>query len=397
MLSRRNFLSVGAGGLAGISALPLSAASHKERLTITKVELFRVCPPLQEGVLAKSDTNDFDKVPKFMLKVHTDSGIVGLGETGRFAGGPNSAVAVQLRRAAAALVGHNVLDFYLPNLQLPVNSDNMAFEVAFYDIIGKAVGWPVWRLLGGLGQRKVVVHYWIGKGLSPEELRHAAQRAVALGFDGIKMKRIVPLAPALDAIYSVSPKLKMTVDLMGYYPGEVRSLLKEMDAIGNVLVLEDPPPYNLAALPQSQIADGLAAYHKWSQETKIPIAIHLYVNRYKERGMVDATAAEACSVFNLDAPNMQEWVGDAYFAGAVGKAVYRASAHELGVLDAAMLHACAAAPNCTYPSDILSFERVNNLLVKPLEREGSYYIVSDKPGLGVELDMDAVKRYEART
>ena len=126
MLSRRDLL-VGAGGLAGISTLPLSAAGHKERLTMTKVELFRVCPPLQEGVLAKSDTHGFDKIPKFMLKVHTDSGIVGLGETHRMGGGPDSAGAVQLRRAAEALRGKNVLDFYLPHLQLPVDTDVMAF------------------------------------------------------------------------------------------------------------------------------------------------------------------------------------------------------------------------------------------------------------------------------
>ena len=69
----------------------------------------------------------------------------------------------------------------------------------------------------------------------------------------------------------------------------------------------------------------------------------------------------------------------------------------VNVVDASLLHACAAAPNCTYPSDILSYERVNNLLVKPLDRRGSYYIVPDTPGLGVELDMDAVKRYAAKT
>lgn len=395
MLSRRNFL-VSGGGLAGLATLPLSAAGHKERLTITKVELFPVLPPLKPGVLAKSDTNDFDKVPKFMLKVHTDSGIVGLGETHRMHGGVNSVGAAQLRRAAEALRGRNVLDFYLPNLQLPVDTDVMAFEVAFYDILGKAVRWPVYRLLGGLGQRKVLVHYWIGRNLSTEELREAAQRAVALGLGGIKIKRQTPLVNALKIFDSVSPKLKITVDLMGYYHGAFLPLLREMETIGNVLVLEDPPP-SLQNLPPSQISDGLATYHKWGLKTQIPIAIHLYVNRYKERGMVNAIAAEACSVFNLDAPNMAEWVSDAYFAGAVGKPVYHASAHELGVLDAALLHACAAAPNCTYPSDILSFERVNNLLVKPLERQGTYYVVSDNPGLGVELDMDAVKRYRATT
>jgi muconate cycloisomerase len=392
VFSRRNFL-VSAGGLAGISTLPLSAAGRKERLTITKVELFLVAPLLQEGVLPEADLVSFCRMPKFMLKVHTDSGIVGLGETHRLHNADDEAT---VRRAAAALVGRNVLDFYLPNLQIPVNAYNTAFEVAFYDIIGKAVGWPVWRLLGGLGQRKVVVHYWIGKGLSLEMIRDAAQRAIDLGFDGIKMKRIVPLAPALKTIYSVSPNLKMTVDLMGYYPEYFPPVLREMEDIGNVLVLEDPPP-RLDNLPQSQMADGLAACNMVCRQTKIPVALHWYINRYNERGIVNATAADACEVFNLDAPNMWEWVSNARFAGAVGKSVYRASAHELGVLDAAMLHACAAAPNCTYPSDILSFERVSNLLVKPLEREGSYYVVPDTPGLGVELDMDAVKRNKGKS
>lgn len=395
MLSRRELL-VGTGGLAGISALPLIAAGHQERLTITNVELFRVAPPLKEGCLPKSDLESFSKIPKYMLKVHTDSGIVGLGETHRMGGGPDSDGPVRLRRAAEAVCGKNVLDFYLPHLQLPVDTDVMAFEVAFYDIIGKAVGWPVYRLLGGLGQRKVLVHDWIGKGLSPEMIRAATERAVAAGFKGIKMKRIVPLADALKVIYSVSPKLEITVDLMGSYPGDFLPVVRELEAIGNVLVIEDPPP-RLDNLPPSQIADGLAACHKLSQETKIPLALHWYINRYKVPGMVKAIAAEACSVFNLDMPNMAEWVSSAYLAGAVGKSVYHASAQELGVLDAAMLHACAAAPNCTYPSDILSFQRVSDLLVKPIEIRESYAIVSDNPGLGVELDMDAVGRYEART
>ena len=58
-----------------------------------------------------------------------------------------------------------------------------------------------------------------------------------------------------------------------------------------------------------------------------------------------------------------------------------------------MLHACAAAPNCTYPSDILSHQRVHNLLTRPIEFRDSYATVPDGPGLGVELDEDALRRY----
>lgn len=374
-------------GLAGVAALPPSAAGPKERLTITQVELFRVCPPLQEGILARAAPPDFDVVPKYIVKVHTDAGIVGLGETHRMSGGPDSAAAIQLHQAAERLKGRNVLDFNLARLELPAPTDVGAFETAFYDILGKAVGWPVWRLLGGLAQRRIPVHYWCGKGLTPEELKALAERAVALGFAGIKMKRFYPLPQALEIFASVSPSLQITVDLMGHYAGDFLPVARELEAVGNVLAIEDPPP---------QI-DALDAYRELRQQLRIPIAMHLYINREGVRGMIRAISAEACSVFNLGAGSMTEFVARSYLAGEAGIGVWHGSAHELGVLDAAMLHVCAAAPNCIYPSDILSHQRVHNLLATPIEIRDSYATVPEGPGLGVELDEDAVRRYQVDT
>ena len=295
-------------GLAGVAALPASAAGRKERLTITQVELFRVCPPLQEGILARAAPPDFDIVPKYIVKVHTDAGIVGLGETHRMGGSPDSAAVVQLHQAAKLLTGKNVLDFNLARLALPVPTDVGAFETAFYDILGKAVGWPVWRLLGGLAQRRIPVHYWCGKGLTADELRALAERAVALGFAGIKMKRFHPLPKALEIFASVSPALKITVDLMGHYAGDFLPVARELEAVGNVLVIEDPPP---------QI-DALDAYRELRHQLRIPIAMHLYINREGVRGMVRAISAQACSVFNLGAGSMAEFVARSYLAGEAG-------------------------------------------------------------------------------
>jgi muconate cycloisomerase len=370
--------------LAGVAVLPSAAAGRRERLTITQVELFRVCPPLQPGILPAAAAPDFDVIPKYILKVHTDSGIVGLGETHRMRGGPEDESAARLHRAAELLKGRNVLDFNLARLELPVKTDTGAFECAFYDILGKAVGWPVWRLLGGLAQRRVPVHYWAGKGLSPGELRALAEKAVALGFSGVKMKRFNPLPQALEIFASVSPRLKITVDLMGHYAGDFLPVVRELEAIGNVLLIEDPPP----------AADALDAYRELRGQTSIPIAMHLYLNREGVRGMVRAISAESCAVFNLGAGNMAEFVARSYLAGEVGIGVWHGSAHELGILDAAMLHACAAAPNCTYPSDILSHQRVHNLLAQPFEMRDSHLSVPEGPGLGVELDEDALRRYK---
>ena len=119
------------GSTAGLPTLPASAAGQHERLTITDVELFCVCPPLKPGILAGDAAADFDAVPKYILKVHTDAGIVGLGETHRMAGGPDSEAAERLRQAAKLVCGTDVLDYNMSRLELPVQTDLGAFEAAF--------------------------------------------------------------------------------------------------------------------------------------------------------------------------------------------------------------------------------------------------------------------------
>ena len=90
---------------------------------------------------------------------------------------------------------------------------------------------------------------------------------------------------------------------------------------------------------------------------------------------------------------MASFVSNAYLAAAAEMPVWHGSGHELGILDAAMLHSCAAAANCTLPSDILSYERVDDLIVNPIDIRESYAYPSTQPGLGVELDEDALRRY----
>ena len=73
--------------------------------------------------------------------------------------------------------------------------------------------------------------------------------------------------------------------------------------------------------------------------------------------------------------------------------VWHSSSCDLGIYDAAYTHSCAAAPNCTLPSDILGYLRKDDLVVTPIEIKDSYAIVPQTPGLGVELDEEAAKKY----
>src|SRR5574340_995440 len=114
-ISRRELVAMG-GGAAGLWTLPANAAGKSERLKITRIELFKVVVPMQPDInsspeLSGDDLSEFPKTPKFVLKLHTDSGIVGVGETGR-------GVKEELvRQNIAYLTGKNILDLNLTNLE----------------------------------------------------------------------------------------------------------------------------------------------------------------------------------------------------------------------------------------------------------------------------------------
>jgi L-alanine-DL-glutamate epimerase-like enolase superfamily enzyme len=114
--------------------------------------------------------------------------------------------------------------------------------------------------------------------------------------------------------------------------------------------------------------------------------------------MIRAIKEDACSVFNTGGtPGMLGFVGNSYLAGAAGMPVWHGSGNDCGIVDASYLHSCAAAPNCTLPSDILSFLREDDLIVEPIPIRDSYATVSDRPGLGVDLDKEAVRRYQVKS
>jgi muconate cycloisomerase len=363
------------------AAWPVAAAGKNERLTVTRVELFRVVVPMKKDSTTDPETAEssrFDLVPKIILKIHTDSGITGIGETGR--GEDESAV----RQNAQFLQGKNVLDFNLTRLDLPARAGYAAYEMALYDVVGKAFGWPVYKLLGGLAQRKVLVGYWTGR-RTPTGIRRVAERAVAGKFTSIKTKCTQgdPVVECAEILAKVAPGIKYIVDPNTRYKSyaDFLPVARALDKIGNCLVFEDPFNKN-----------DFEGYRNLRREVRTHVAQHLG----DPRAMVRVIRENACSVFNTGGnPGMSDFVSNCYLAGAAGMPVWHGSGNDCGIVDASYLHSCAASPNCTLPSDILSFLREDDLIVQPIEIKDSYAIVSDRPGLGVDLDEDAVKRYRA--
>lgn len=326
----------------------------------------------------------FDALPKCILELHLKNGIVGMGELYRDHDWRT------IESIAQRLVGAQLED--LPRQKLPIAlcREYDGFECAIWDAFAKLHGLPLVDLLGGQVQPKVRVGAWSGH-RTLDDIKPLARRVADAGFDCIKFK--CDLADDVvgwcRGIAEHAPGVQVILDPNERWdtPAETRRRIDELRSIGNVLCLEDP-------IPRWMIAD----YAALRNSSPIPIVLHVslpYI--YHGQRVHDAIRALQLSAvdgfnFNGGLVGFQQLDRIAY---AAGLPCWHGSEIDLGVLEAMYLHQCAAAPSCTWPSDIFGrLIREHDLLKKPLKIDPPFALVPSGPGLGIELDRDAIRHYQ---
>ncbi|MDE2700983.1 MAG: mandelate racemase, partial [Gemmatimonadota bacterium] len=123
--------------------------------------------------------------------------------------------------------------------------------------------------------------------------------------------------------------------------------------------------------------------------TIIPVALHLA----NPHDIINAIKVEAVDIFNLGG-SMWQFIYNAAIADAAGIPCWHGSGNDLGVMEMAYLHAASVPRNCVMPSDFVgSWTREDDLIVDGIQFEKGEAIVPTKPGLGCELDEDALEKY----
>ena len=157
-------------------------------LRATKLEYFLVHQQMQPGTVNGPEPEyretRWDEVPKYLLRLHTDGGIVGVGETSR------GLAEEPLLAGARALLGQDLLGLDLASLPVPRGGAYKGLEIAVFDAVGQASGKRVVDLLGGAARERVEVDWWSGR-RSPADLARWAQEGRRRGFRGIDRKSVV--------------------------------------------------------------------------------------------------------------------------------------------------------------------------------------------------------------
>ena len=385
---RRDFLKQFTGGMIGLSAvlgLPASSEgatkqSKPARLVIEHIEAFKVVVPRKKIHYIENDPRLLPSFNphKFILKLYGDNGFVGLGES--FRNYSEDALKENIR----FLTGKDVLslDFTHPTLELPQSNNSDAFEMAIFDLIGKTWGVPVYKLLGGKYQDKVAVTYHSIR-RTGKDLERSARKAVDMGYKGYKYKQRPQdsMVEQIRTIHKVAPELKIVIDPNNHFKDLEEFLRQAKQLEGyNIQCIESPMPVDINTYVR--ISEEL-------QKINIPLCIHTSNLRI----ITEAIKAGACQIFNLGG-DMRAFVRLCHIIDAFGFTCWHGSGNEIGVKDASFVQAIAATPNCIIPSDVLGYLiRIDDLLVKSFTVKDGYATVPDDPGLGVELDEDAVKKY----
>ena len=327
----------------------------------------------------------FDELSKWIIRVDTSDGISGIGESLR------DVSTDKMRDIARSLLGTDPLTMNLRDLPLPYSREYDGFECVLLDLVGKAMGVPVHRLLGGAYRERIYCSAWFGQRV-PEDAAEWAHKYQQQGYDCLKFKGSLsedPVAICRAILERCGREFRLIIDPNGRWerPAEILPFLEEIENLGNVWILEDPiPRWNLRG------------YRFLRQKSRIPIALHTaipYIELFQRpQDVLLAIEEDAVDYFNLSGP--MSWVqklGD--IAEVANMPFWHGSEVDLGILEASYLHSAASSKMCTLPSDIFGrLIREDDLLVKPLEYDGrGRFLVPRGPGLGVELNDEALRRY----
>ena len=351
----------------------------------------------QEDPLANTPEDPSAARPIVIVRLDTDEAIEGIGVT--FYGG---AITASLKRAVddlgALTIGEDPLrvEAIIAKLRAAAGSAGSAgmftlalsaIDIALWDIRGKALNQPLWKLLGGAQQR--VATYASGalrRNLSLDEVVAAAGRLKAKGFREMKTQLALPgdTSPAREVERmvrvreAIGPDIKLMCDINQRWRVEQAiDIGKRVEDAGvGLFWLEDVTAH-----------DDYAGLARVNAALTTPICGgELVYGIVPFRHMIEARSVDYVMIDLIRVGGITQWMKVAGMAEAFNLPVV---SHVIPEIHA---HLVAAVPNgltVEYMGWMLKlFEGVSAL-------EDGELVLSDRPGLGLSFNEEAIKRFGA--
>jgi galactonate dehydratase len=370
---------------------------------------------VQACVIGRNEPHSGGSVWTF-VRIYTDEGIVGTGECNSAGAASGFAVKQTILHLKSRLIGQDPMNVgplyemlrrsgrYGGTTNAPIIFAITGIENALYDIVGKALGVPVYQLLGGKYRDRIRLYAdcHAGESNEPQAYAEKALQVIEEGYSAVKfdvdhagvgeldgynwtvgakqMTHVINLIQATRE--AIGYEIDLAIDCHGQFdlPSAI-TLAKAVEDL-RLMWLEEPvPAENLDALAQVKASSSTVICTGENQYTKFEF-VEILNRRAADIIMPDLAKAGGI----MEGKRIAE-LADAFY---VPIAPHNVSS-PLGMM--AACHVCASVPNFFvlefHGRDISWWEDLCEG-DKPFIRDGWMH-VSDRPGIGVELNDNVAK------
>ena len=377
-------------------------------MKITKIECIPVSMPFAKPMKMGGGTAVCSDA--VVVKIHTDEGITGICETGDtspwYMGESQDSIMYNINKVYGPQILLGEDPFNIEKIVAGMdkaaklnNQSKAVIDYALHDLMGKALGVPVYQLIGGLSNEKIALAFVMSSGTA-EGVGAEGKMLVKAGFKAMKLKvgartpdEDIEMIGALRE--AVGDNAKIMIDTNGGWMYHQALYVLQRIGKSNVYLSEQP-------VPRWDI-DGLARLRK-----KVDVPIFPDEAAAEPHDIVKLIEREAADGFFLKVPKAggihksRKWVAVAQAANlpvmtgcminsGLGCAV---EAHFLAANEwTGRIEQEAIGPLNLYNiHDTVSTPLKDDLAVKVPRYEKGFLYPPEGPGLGVELNEDAVKK-----
>ncbi len=377
-------------------------------MKITKIECFPVKEMFRKPFTMRGDTKTYE--PGMIVKLHTDEGIVGIADSGGtsawYRGELIETMMAMINRTfAPVLLGEDPFNIekIIGMFDLLARDNNQAkavIDYALHDIMGKALGVPVYQLLGGKCRENVPLAYVL-PAAGPDEVVDMAQKSIAAGFKAVKLK----ISGESDLTYDLNNVAALREAL-----GDDAEIFVDANGAWNyyqaLMFLKKPERYNLAMIEQPLPwwdVDGMA---KLRQKVGTPVFADEGVVELKH--LIEFGQKQACDGVFIKVTKAGGLLKSKRFitiARSLDMPVLCGCMMGSGIEAATYAHLLIAddwmglAPHENIGPlqacdmfDTVQEKVTDNLAVELPRYENGCLYAPEKPGLGMELNEEALER-----
>jgi muconate cycloisomerase len=259
-----------------------------------------------------------------------------------------------------------------------------SLDMAYYDIVGKALGTPVYNLLGGKVRDKIEMTYPIFQAKVKEDIpRYLGMMDELVGLGVTRFRYYVGVNQDLDEVF-----LSALRDKFGQ-----RIHLKALDFQGHfywkdtLRMYERYRPYGfdlIESVSRDEDYEGMSEVRR-----RVDVAVSEHVASYAQA--MRMIKAGAIDVFNITHNSAGIWGAMRLFAlaDASGLQCLISTTQEMSIGTAAVAHLGAVVPELHYPGDAVGpLLYLEDVVKDRIVYDGAQLVVPEGPGLGMELDAD---------